>query len=121
MELDWNKGELNHGLQCYEAREFFEAHEHWEHVWLQASEPEKTFLQGIIQVTAALYHVQQGNLRGARSLLGAALAKLNSYPKRFHRVRVDLLREDANQWRASLARQQPTPELRSPRIEIEPD
>ena len=50
MELDWNTGALAEGLRLYEAGEFFTAHESWESVLLTAPEPEKTFLQGIIQV-----------------------------------------------------------------------
>jgi len=30
-------------------------------VWLKAIEPDKTFLQGLIQITAALHHWQRGN------------------------------------------------------------
>jgi uncharacterized protein len=55
--LDWSCGELAEGLRCYRAEEFFLAHEHWEGVWLKAQEPEKTFLQALIQTTAAFHHL----------------------------------------------------------------
>src|SRR5690348_11981481 len=53
MSLDWTRGDLHGGLRCFHSGAFFEAHEHWESVWLAAQEPEKTFLQGLIQVAAA--------------------------------------------------------------------
>ena len=55
--LDWTQGNLFAGLRCFHSGAFFEAHEHWESVWLAAQEPEKTFLQGLIQIAAAFYHL----------------------------------------------------------------
>ena len=83
MELDWSKGPLAEGLRLYEAAEFFAAHEVWEEVWLAAPEPEKTFLQGLIQVTAAFYHMQRNNSLGTELLLQAALGRLQRYPESF--------------------------------------
>jgi uncharacterized protein len=51
---------------------FFEAHEHWESVWLTAQGPEKTFLQALIQVAASFHHFHRGNRLGSVSLLRSA-------------------------------------------------
>lgn len=80
MRIDWTQEKLAEGLRCYRARKFFEAHEAWESVWLSAPEPEKTFLQGLIQVTAAFHHLQRKNPLGAKLLLEAALRRLERYP-----------------------------------------
>lgn len=64
------------GAAQFNAGEFWEAHETWEPLWLQAPEPVKTFLQGLIQVAAGLVHVQRVNAKGALSKLGAGLEKL---------------------------------------------
>ena len=42
--------QFERGVAHFDAREFFEAHEAWEELWLRAAEPQKTFLQGIIQL-----------------------------------------------------------------------
>ena len=42
MLLDWSSGALAEGLECYGTGKHFEAHEHWESVWLKSEEPEKT-------------------------------------------------------------------------------
>src|ERR1039457_1118333 len=34
MTLDWTRSELRKGLDCFDSGAFFEAHEHWELVWL---------------------------------------------------------------------------------------
>jgi len=76
MDFDWTDGPLAEGLRLYNAGEFFAAHEAWESVWLAAPEPQKTFLQGVIQISAALHHLQRGNNLGAARLLQGALRRL---------------------------------------------
>jgi uncharacterized protein len=98
MMLDWSSGALAEGLRCYRSGEFFEAHEHWELVWLECDEPEKTFLQSLIQVSAAFHHLRRGNRVGARSLLTRALGRLEGYPDRFGGVEVAGLRESVRGW-----------------------
>jgi predicted metal-dependent hydrolase len=102
MRLDWTDGELADGLRCYRNREFFAAHEHWEAVWLEAPEPEKTLLQAIIQVAAAFHHFERGNNIGTRSLLLAALRKLDLYQPVFAGLVVDRIRDDIRAWLAFL-------------------
>jgi predicted metal-dependent hydrolase len=92
--LDWSTGPLAEGLRCYRAEEFFLAHEHWESMWLEAKEPKKTFLQALIQTTAAFHHLQRGNRKGTASLLRAALRRLAPYGVSFGGVKVGLLREE---------------------------
>ena len=94
MMLDWAKGALAEGLRLYEAGEFFAAHEAWEIVWLSSREPQKTFLQGMIQLTAAFHHLKRDNARGAALLLQAAVRRLESYPACFEGVCVTLLCND---------------------------
>ncbi len=98
MPLDWSAGELAEGLKCYRAAKFFEAHEHWESVWLRLEEPEKSFLQALIQVAAAFHHVQCGNSAGAASLLRRALRRLEVCPAEFGGIEVGPLREEIRMW-----------------------
>lgn len=91
MDFDWDHGPLSAGLRHYRRAEFFEAHEAWEAVWLHSTEPDKTFLQGLIQVAAAYYHLQRKNPEGTVSLMEAALRRLESYPESFGGVDVALL------------------------------
>jgi uncharacterized protein len=102
MKLNWTEGELGEGLRCYRAREFFVAHEHWESVWLKSKEPEKTFLQGLIQVAAAFHHLQRGNPRGTRSLLQRARVRLARYPESFGGIDVTSLCKEIDEWLLAL-------------------
>lgn len=96
--LDWTDGPLAQGLACYRAGEFFEAHEHWELVWLELGEPEKSFLQALIQTSAAFHHYRRGNVVGAASLLTRALRRLERCDACFAGVRVAALREGVRAW-----------------------
>ena len=102
MALDWDRGGLAEGLRCYCGGSFFEAHEHWEEVWLAAQEPEKSFLQGLIQVAAAFHHYQQGNRAGTASLLAAALGRLERYTEGFGGIALPPLREEIRAWLGAL-------------------
>lgn len=102
MSFDWSCGALAEGLRCYRSEKFWLAHEHWESVWLESSEPQKTCLQSLIQISAAFHHLQTGNTRGAISLLRRALTRLEPYPESFEGVDLKRLREEAGAWLAAL-------------------
>jgi predicted metal-dependent hydrolase len=116
MILDWTQGGLAEGLRCYRAGEFFAAHEHWEAVWLHAPEPEKTFLQALIQLAAAFHHLRRNNLNGARSLLAGALKRLGPYPASFQGVSVSSLGDEIRRCMREVEKQ--SVRLASPSIHI---
>jgi predicted metal-dependent hydrolase len=116
MTFDWTQGPLSEGLNDYHAARFFEAHEAWESVWLHAPQPEKTFLQGLIQVTVAFHHLQRQNSLGATRLLTAALRKLEPHSPPFGGIAVNLLCDDIRDCLESLAATPPATQLPAPRI-----
>ena len=104
MAFDWTSGPLAEGLLRYNSGEYFEAHEAWETVWLAAAEPQRTFLQALIQVTAAFEHLKRNDNRlGASRLLSAALRRLGPYESSFGNIHLDLLRADIRDRLNSLA------------------
>ncbi|MEO6727023.1 MAG: DUF309 domain-containing protein [Blastocatellia bacterium] len=68
------------GAALFNAGKFFECHDAWEEIWLKAEGEEREFLHAMIQAAAALHHFQQGNLKGAKSVGGRAIEKLNVLP-----------------------------------------
>ena len=72
---------IEHGISLFNAHEFWHAHEAWEQDWLVAAEPHKQFLQGLIQLAAAYYHVQRGTFSGGVRLFDAALRRLGEFPE----------------------------------------
>lgn len=113
MTFDWTSGPLAEGLDLYRSGDYFTAHEAWEAVWLAAAEPDRTFLQALIQVTAAFEHLKRNNNQlGASRLLGHALRRLSPYPSKFGGVDIDLLREDIRDRQALLAKGAAPPPVR---------
>jgi predicted metal-dependent hydrolase len=117
MSINWSSGGLAEGLECYRNREFFLAHEHWESVWLSCVEPEKTFLQALIQITAAFHHLQRKNRAGTQSLLRSALRRLDRYSNEYGGVAIEPLRKEIRMWLQALdeandSLQLPYPEIR---------
>jgi predicted metal-dependent hydrolase len=90
------------GISHFNAQEFFEAHEVWEEIWLVEAEPEKTFLQGIIQIAAAFHHYCRGNADGAESLLAAGIVKLHRFPASHRGLAIEDLRSAAKRWVRSI-------------------
>lgn len=113
---DWTAGPLTEGLRHYNAGRFLEAHEAWESVWLTTPQPEKTFLQGLIQVTVAFHHLSRANSLGATRLLAAALAKLEPHAPAFCGIAVTPLCDDIRANLAALTANPTTTHLPPPRI-----
>jgi hypothetical protein len=118
MSLDWTQGDLYEGLRCFHSGAFFEAHEHWESVWLGAQEPERTFLQGLIQVAASFHHFQRGNCAGTISLLRSALRRLDRYPETFAGINVAPLRAALRLWLEGLETIPQSPPPPVPRLQL---
>ncbi len=90
------------GLAAFNFGHFYDAHEHWEEVWLETPNPEKMFLQGLIQVAAAFHHYSRSNLQGTRNLLLAGLLKLDRFPEIHGGLEIEALRKSVRGWLAAL-------------------
>lgn len=66
------------GIEEFNAREFFEAHETLEVYWNTLSGYEKELVQSIIQAAVAYYHFGRGNKVGAKKLLTRAVTRAES-------------------------------------------
>ena len=97
---------FHRGLEHFNAREFFEAHEVWEEIWLAETEPEKTFLQGLIQIAAAFHHYCRGNPQGAESLLASGIVKLTRFPAHHRGLDIAELRNTAKKWARALGNEE---------------
>lgn len=74
------------GIEEFNTQCFFEAHDTWEELWRGTSGPDRLFYQGLIQTAVGLYHMTNGNIRGARSQFGKALDKLERYLPAYHGI-----------------------------------
>jgi predicted metal-dependent hydrolase len=116
MKSSEKEEKFERGLRHFNAREFFEAHEVWEEVWLVEDEPEKTFLQGIIQIAAGFHHYRRGNSDGAETLLAAGIVKITRFPAGHRGLAIHDLREEAKLWARALGELQLPGDERLPAI-----
>ncbi|MFM5979743.1 MAG: DUF309 domain-containing protein [Sphaerospermopsis kisseleviana] len=68
------------GVEQFNSGQFYACHDTLEALWIEATEPDKTLYQGILQIAVALYHLGNGNIRGAMILLGEGSNRLRRYP-----------------------------------------
>ena len=71
------------GVELFNTGRFFEAHEAWEAVWLEARRELRAFYQGLIQVAAAFVHLTRDEYPGTVKLLAEGIGKLEAYPGSF--------------------------------------
>lgn len=80
--------EIWRAAALFDAGLFFECHEYLEDVWRATPGPERPFYHGLVQAAAGCYHLEKGNVHGARTLLGKAIAKLEPFAPRYRAVEV---------------------------------
>ncbi len=67
------------GIEEFNAGRYFEAHEVLEDLWHEYRETDRSFIQGLIQLSAGFYHFQCANWKGATSQLTKGMKKLEPY------------------------------------------
>ena len=93
----WNVAGENsfaRGIEHFNRREFFAAHEELEDAWRAEHSEARLFLQGLTQVAVALHHHSTGNIAGAKSVLARALRNLAGYPGQYRGIDVERLRKE---------------------------
>jgi len=73
-----NRDEFREGIEHFDSKRFWHAHESWETIWLASGGDEKIFLQGLIQLTAAYHLVTRARFSGALRLFRSSSTKLSA-------------------------------------------
>ena len=71
--------EVLHGINLINHGEYFEAHEILESAWGKETRAPRRMLQGLIQVSVMLHHLERENLNGAAKLAQRSLANLRPF------------------------------------------
>jgi len=66
------------GVEAFNNRYFYDAHEFWEELWLEYKLEDADFIQGLIQLAVSYFHYYNGNLKGARSMAKKSLLKFKT-------------------------------------------
>jgi predicted metal-dependent hydrolase len=79
------------GVSLFNGVRYWHAHEAWETLWRAATDDERDFYQGLIQLAAGLLHLERRNLRGARNKLAEGIERLRPYRPTHHDIAVSEL------------------------------
>jgi predicted metal-dependent hydrolase len=94
--------ELIHGIEQFNAGEFFEQHETLELLWRDTRAPVRGLYHGILQVGVGFHHWRNGNFHGASTLLEEGIERLRPFAPRCQGVDVETLIADASASRERL-------------------
>jgi len=68
------------GIELFNEQEYYECHEVLEDIWHESVGKEKLFYQGLIQSAVGIFHYQNSNFIGARSVVRNAHKKFVQVP-----------------------------------------
>lgn len=77
------------GIDEFNERLFFECHETLEEIWLEDHGEDRKFYQGLIQIAAGYFKLEQGVPAGALKLWRTGIEKLEPYAPVFLDIDVD--------------------------------
>jgi predicted metal-dependent hydrolase len=110
------------GIEEFNQQLFFECHETLEELWLEERGDERLFFQGLIQIAAGYYKLQQQVPVGALKLWRMGLEKLAAYQPVYLGMNVEALTQRVEANLASLEsaqrRGEPSPSLEIPSIQL---
>ena len=117
-----DEARLMKGIDEFNQRQFFECHETLEEIWQEDHGEDRAFYQGVIQIAAGYYKLEQGVPAGALKLWRTGMEKLEGYAPVHLGVNVASLLDGvkANLQTLEAAHQQgrPLPELDLPSINL---
>ena len=90
------------GVAQFNSGEYYACHDTLEALWMDATEPQKTFYQGILQIAVGLYHLSNHNWRGAVILLGEGTNRLGYYQPDYAEINVEKLIVESRELLAAL-------------------
>jgi len=70
---------LDQGIDLFNRRYFFEAHDVWEEIWKAERGPLRNFFKGLIHLAGGFHHFQNGNYRGSVALFTSGIGYLRPY------------------------------------------
>ncbi len=95
---------LIHGIELFNAGEFFEQHEILETLWRDTRAPIRGLYHGILQIGVGFHHWRNGNHHGASVLMEEGIARLRSFAPTCQGVDVAALMRDARVAQGELSR-----------------
>jgi predicted metal-dependent hydrolase len=107
---------LLEAVQQFNQGDWYACHDGFEALWHETLEPERTELQGILQIAVSHLHRERGNLRGATVLLGEGLGRLSPCGDGALGFNLDELRSNSARFLDALQQQRQLDDLPAPKL-----
>ena len=66
------------GVDQFNLKNYYDSHEYFEDIWINHHLDNRLFVQGLIQLSVAYFHISNDNKNGAMSLFKKSIKKLNN-------------------------------------------
>ena len=108
---------LREGIRLFNAGRYFDSHEALEEFYLSAAEQDKPFVEGLIQLAAALRMFYDfSETKGPARMARQAIIRLENYQPKYLGVRVQELIEAMESWAGELEANPAVARAGAPRI-----
>ena len=67
------------GVEEFNMKRYYDSHESFEDIWTNHSLKDRLFIQALIQLSVAYFHISNDNKNGAISLFKKTIKKLDNY------------------------------------------
>ncbi|AFY75982.1 MAG: DUF309 domain-containing protein [Hydrococcus sp. C42_A2020_068] len=95
------------GVEEFNRQEFYACHDTLEALWMEATQTQKNFYQGILQIAVGCYHLGNYNWRGAVIVLGEGIRRLRDYQPIHEGIDVERLVEQSDRLLKALQQIEP--------------
>ncbi|MGF1487396.1 MAG: DUF309 domain-containing protein [Prochloraceae cyanobacterium] len=85
------------GVEEFNQLDFYACHDTLEALWLESSDPDRKFYQGVLQIAVGCHHLRNDNWRGAAILLGEGIKRISEYQPIYEEIDVSKLLEDSSE------------------------
>ena len=67
------------GIESFNQKKYYDAHEYFEEMWIDYNLEDKLFIQALLQLSVAYFHISNSNKNGAIGLFKKSISKLDTY------------------------------------------
>ena len=90
------------GIRQFNQQQFYACHDTFEEMWMEAEVTDRAFYQGLLQIAVGCYHLSNSNWRGAVTLLGEGIGRLEEYEPVYSEIDVTQLLDQSTELLDSL-------------------
>lgn len=80
---------LLEGIKLFNSKKFYAAHDSWEYLWTEYPLKDALFIQGLIQLSVAYFHITNLNLVGSKNLFNKSIPKLKKFSNSHRNINLE--------------------------------